>query len=331
MKKIILSAVLFTVFLCLSCGKDESKNAVKELKSGYVLGYYVGDVKVLNNGKARDVKVGMSFSKGDVISTGKGAIAEISVNKKGFIKVSPNSSMTMAELISGKDKNIVGLDIDKGKILVGLSKLKKGSEFKIKSRTAVASVRGTVFRVASEQKSAKIQVVKGVVRVNPVKDGKVLTNVEVDVSKGKAVDLSEKKVQEIVEKKETLEVKKLDVSELEEISKDIKETQVVAQLDTAAKKESAEVLEETKSQITELKDEEEQKNLQKEQKEKALREQQAKARAAQKAKEAEKRRLADIEKLKKEEELKRKKEELRKKAEEMKKKKEDRVKNVPNL
>ncbi len=318
MKKNLLWILsLLMVFMCFSCGKEETGQSVKELKSGYTLGYYIGNVTVTNNSKFRKVNLGMNFTQGDVISTGKGAIAEISVNKKGFIKISPSSSVRMAELMADNEKNIAQLNLEKGKVLVGISKLKKGARFKIKSKTAVASVRGTVFRVASAQKVAKIQVVKGVVRVNPVKNGEVLSNVQVDVSKGKAVDLSEEKVNEIMEKKETLEVKKLDISELEEISNEIKETQVVAKLDAEARDESDAVLKETDSQIYELKNEEKKKE-------------DDKKREMELKKKAEKRRLEAIEKAKKEAEFKKRQEAARKKAL-LPKEKEDRVKNIPNF
>jgi hypothetical protein len=101
-------------------------------------------------------------------------------------------------------------------MFIGLSKLGRDDNFKIKTPTAVAAIRGTSVRVTADEKSSQIDVLAGKVMVNPVKEGKVIEDVEKVVEKNDMVVLDTKKVDEVIASKQ-IEVKKLDTEQIEQI------------------------------------------------------------------------------------------------------------------
>ncbi len=334
MKKIILFLAV-TALTFTSCKEDGADRTVKELTGGYTLARYIGNVSLSNGGAEKKLTLGMVLEEGDVISTGKSSIAEISVNKKGYI--SADSKVVMDKLLHSSNQDVTDVGLDRGKVLVGISKLKKGSRFTVKSKTAVASVRGTTFRVSSERSKSKVEVVKGIVRVEPVKDGVVVENAMVDVTKEKSVEITIQKAEKISMKEEVIEIEELKMDDIKEISAVMKETKTIEKLAPETRKEAERVIEdlktttETINETAEVKAVDEDK-VKKKEEQRAKKLEEKRAREAEKARkmmEARQKKIA-AEKARKDEEL-RKKEEALKEAARLKKQKEDRVKNVPNL
>lgn len=117
------------------------------------------------------------------------------------------------------------MEMEKGEVYLTLSKL-RGTGFKVKTPTAVASVRGTSFTVLSDNKGSKLSVAKGTVAVDPVKDGKVIENKSVAVETGMRTDYIDKKaVEKIIVgemKIPVMEMTPVEKIEIQTIIKEIK-------------------------------------------------------------------------------------------------------------
>jgi hypothetical protein len=136
------------------------------------------------------------------------------------------------------------MDIDKGKVFITLAKL-KGKSFRVKTPTAVASVRGTSFTVVSDNKGAKLSVANGTVAVNPVKDGKIFEDKTASVEAGKKTGYIDKKsVEKIIEGKMEIPVMDMTPAEKIEIQSEVKNIKIEAIPDL-----SMELKEEIKQQI----------------------------------------------------------------------------------
>jgi hypothetical protein len=115
-----------------------------------------------------------SVQTGDKIITGKKSMATLLVSGNSAVRIYENSEF----IISGKETGESGaitsgrFNIDKGKAMFVIEKLAKDSEILVRTPTAVASVRGTSFAVAVNEKKGKgakggteVQVLSGTVRV----------------------------------------------------------------------------------------------------------------------------------------------------------------------
>lgn len=86
-------------------------------------------------------KPGTALIFGDMIKTAQGAVAQIALGERGAVLVRESSLFTLA----GTPARTT-LDFQFGEFLIGLrKKLEKGQSFKVRTRSAVAAVRGTLF------------------------------------------------------------------------------------------------------------------------------------------------------------------------------------------
>ena len=335
MKRCIAVFISLSIaLLAVSCKKQE----VQKSESLFTIYSMLGDVTITNEAGQKKAVNGDKLKEGDVVETGEMSLADISYGSAGIVRIQENSRFSINVLQQKADADNVRLTVEKGSLYSIVPKLTKGSTYEVKSDTCVASVRGTAFKVSSEEKKGRIDVLSGTVSVKPVKQGKVVEDVEEQVNEGAAVELEEKDVEVIVEKKEKIKVKDIEPEQLETIAKDIEtlkapEKPVVAEEAVQEEKaaEKAQEIEEVKDIAKELekisKTIEKKKEEVKEEKQKEIEE------AVQKQAELEKKRRARQKaaarlKAQKEAEEKARIEEEKKKLEEKKRRG---VQNVPTL
>ncbi|UPT74657.1 MAG: FecR family protein [Elusimicrobiota bacterium] len=102
-----------------------------------------GPVSIVGAGgrKAVAAKGGESLIYGDTIKVGKGGIAQIALKDRGAVLLREETVMTL----TGTPR-ATALSFRFGEFLIGLSKkLEKGQTFKVRTASAVAAVRGTLF------------------------------------------------------------------------------------------------------------------------------------------------------------------------------------------
>lgn len=328
MKKIIIIIIVSLVF-GISCIREAKHNIL-------VIHSFFGNVTIQSGNTAKEPKIGDSLALNDVVVTSEGSVIDLLYRDSGIIRINENTRATVSSLVKGDADDVV-LNIDSGKTFATLAKLKKGDGFSLKSKTVIAAVRGTSFRMVADEKGAKVDVVTGKVMVKPVSNNTVVEDVEVIVEENQTVALDTKTVETIVQKieetkttatgqdtqqkiveeiKETIKPVETPKETIKEIKKEVKDIPVVAIVHEEVKQEISKVVEEDK----EAKKREEEKL--KEEKEKAEKERQAKL---------EKERQAKMMAQKMEEEKRAKEKAEHEKAAKEQKMKEDRVKNIPTL
>lgn len=319
-KKINLLIAGLLILMLAGCGKKESPvQQAEENNFFFKVQFTLGDVKISGSAGEKAAGQGDQLKAGDVIITGKKAVADLIFGESGVVRINENSRVTITS-IADKTNNNTEMNMDNGKVFLTLSKL-KGTGFKVKTPTAVASVRGTSFTVLSDKKGAKLSVVKGTVAVNPVKDGKVIEDKTVAVETGNKTDYIDKKaVEKIIMGKMEIPVMAMTPAEKIEIQTEAKEMKIEAmpELSLELKEEIKKEVSAETAVIEEKKPEEKKDD--------------SARKAADQA--ALTKKLAE-EKKQKEEELKRQAEELKRQEEEKKikeeKVKKDRASNIPTM
>ncbi len=312
MKKAMIVMCLVAI-AAIGCKKQISDKSI-------TLQGMVGDVKVTSAGVQKAPAIGDVLKKGDIITTGEKSIVDLLIGTQGVIRIHEKSTVNMAALFA-EPNNDTQLDMNSGKVYVTLTKLSKGS-FKIKTPTAVASVRGTSFRVIAGEGSMRLDVVKGAVKVNPVKDNAIVEDIDVVVEANQTTELDSERIEKIIAKKEKIEVITLKPDDMNEIKNEVKsiKSDVLEKVNVDVKKEIDDEVLQLKDTAKEEKDKEKKLAQKKDDERKLSNEKAAKARM-------EKERL-ERESLEKERiaEEKRKKEQERKEKE-----KRERASNIPTL
>ena len=229
MKRIILATVLALVpIFFIQCKKGEDYS----LKACSI----IGEVAVISATGEKALKAGDRVTEGDTVKTSKLSIADLVMGDSVLIRIHENSIVRMSALLSDTNEN-TRLLMDKGKMYVTLSRIKKGS-FSVKMPTSVASVRGTAFRVSADNSASRLEVMQGTVTVNPVKDSVVVEDVEKKVEANQSAEIEKKAVDAIITKKEieVLPMKPEAVKEIQAEIQDIK-PEVLEKLNPEVKKE----------------------------------------------------------------------------------------------
>lgn len=130
------------------------------------IAFYKGSVTIQKKGALpKQVQVKDEISDGDIIRTGKKSCLVVQSTDGIIIRFEQN---TEAQIQSLKNKTRKIINLNNGKILSSVSKLKKGEEFSIKTPTTVASVRGTEFLTTFNGRLSTVAVGSGRVSVKRI-------------------------------------------------------------------------------------------------------------------------------------------------------------------
>ncbi|MCX7679040.1 MAG: FecR domain-containing protein [Spirochaetes bacterium] len=211
----------FVLLLICAIGTCYCKKAEEEAIISII--YAIGEVKIFSNGKEVNSSPGTRVNQSDRIVTGKSSSVDLNYLNKGVIHIGESSDVTIELLIANKLEEIAKTNMNKGRLIVSLSKLRKNSSFEIKSSTAVAAIRGTTLKVISDGTMSKVYVVKGKVNVTPINEGMVLLNSETTVEENYAVEIKKEEISEIQAGKKQLVAIQIPATEMMEIQKEVKE------------------------------------------------------------------------------------------------------------
>jgi hypothetical protein len=308
-KNIIILLLVYSILIFTGCGKKEAPVAEKIDPFFFKIQFLLGDVKISDASGDRTAVQGDQLKISDAITTGEKAAADLVFGTSGVIRVNQNSRVTVSAIADKAGSETV-IDMDNGRLFLTLSKL-EGTRFNVKTPTAVASVRGTSFTVASGGKGAKLSVINGTVAVNPVLDGNIIENKSIDVESGNRTDYIDRKtVERIVNSNIDLPVMPMTVSEKLEIKNEIRVMKIeeMPELSLELKKDIEQIIKVEPASV-EVKDSVKKPEVRKDDRGSLLKKQ------------------AEEQKRKEEEQVKNA-EEKRKKEEQVKK---DRVSNIPTL
>ncbi len=184
--------VLAAVFLGSNFLANESQDRASIVKVS-------GKVSIERAGTKLVPALGMVLNTYDKITTAKGASIEVTFDDglKDIVKIGSNSHVVLESDAIQKQTSIF---MDKGEILLKLEKLEKGSNFQVRTPTAVAGVRGTSFGVKLQGKEAVISDFESHIYVKGLSRDYVENDDELLLSEGWKVKVRQFEVPSRVEK-----------------------------------------------------------------------------------------------------------------------------------
>lgn len=190
-------SAIIAIFLCLSllyCSQDKNKDIVQQLEpsietkqSTITVKFVIGTILFRRNTTETPLLVGDSLQENDIVITGQKSSVDLVFNDEGIIRIAENSEFSIASL-GAKQEDTNKMALNKGKIFVSVSKLKKGG-IEVQTQTMVAAVRGTSFIVSTSEEKSTLQVIKGSVNVKPVHSQKIVASEQISTAEGKQVTI----------------------------------------------------------------------------------------------------------------------------------------------
>lgn len=133
------------------------------------ISFYLGEVKTQGKVQTKwyQVKIYQPLKTGDKIKTFENSKSEIALADGSVIRMDSNSTMDMVDLKKDKSTQTAETKVWAGKVWANVGKMGKRTKFSIESPTAVAAVRGTVYRMTVDTTAKTlIRVYTGAVNVN---------------------------------------------------------------------------------------------------------------------------------------------------------------------
>lgn len=184
-----LLATLALVVNLAHCKENPTADKSPEQDLAGKITFLKGTDVTVNNHPA---KLGMTVGKNDWIRLKKGNMVVIQFGKNALSTLKDDCEVKVSQLAPGADgKPDIKLFQKKG---FSFNKVKPGTtNFSVKSPTAVAGVRGTVFSLQIENGRTRVHLLRGKVRTTPVEKGKEVASKSVDIETGQSVELDSQK------------------------------------------------------------------------------------------------------------------------------------------
>jgi len=133
--------------------------------------YLVGSAQVKRAGKSIPARVSMACQVGDTVTLSKASRAELRYPDNTLLRLEENSKAVLTVMAKGTpEPTLLG-----GKAWANVKKIGQGGTgFGVRTPTAVAAVRGTVFRVSDADSSSNVRLYEGKVDVGSRKADSLL-------------------------------------------------------------------------------------------------------------------------------------------------------------
>ncbi len=149
--------------------------------------YLVGKVEAHRAGKSFPVRVSMGCQVGDTLVSSTASRLELRYPDNTLLRLDENTRMVLTNRVAGKpEPTLLG-----GKTWANVKKISQGGTgFGVRTPTAVAAVRGTVFGVSSNDSSSSVRLYEGKVDVGSQKTDSIARS-RSEVSGPKEVSLED--------------------------------------------------------------------------------------------------------------------------------------------
>lgn len=155
-----------TALLAMSLGLVAIRANAAETSGPAKVSYLVGDATVHRAGKAFPVRVSMACRAGDTIVSSQASRLELRYPDNTLLRLDENSKLVLTDRAQGKPEPT----LLEGKTWANVKKIGQGGTgFGVRTPTAVAAVRGTVFGVSSGDSVSSVRLYEGKVDVGSVK------------------------------------------------------------------------------------------------------------------------------------------------------------------
>lgn len=241
---IFVASLIISVMWYTSCSKfmpaDETKQIEKPPIQGIVL-FAVGDITVKGeNTVPHPLAIQDKVSQGDTIVTGEKSFTTIQFQDIGLLRIQENTIISMNALFADDRGEIY---LEQGQVLSKLNRLKKETEYRVKTPTAVASVRGTEYSASYINGKSLVSVRTGKVAVStPQAAGADAAEVAEEYSESTIIDEGKTAVitkSESTDTKDELKVEVRPITEVEDLT--VKKISIVAMVPEPEKKTKEEL------------------------------------------------------------------------------------------
>jgi hypothetical protein len=212
MKKTMALMTVLALAALSSCVKKEGADIL-------VIQNYIGTVTIQGSGGSRAPEIGGPIAAGETIVTAGISSVDLVYNESALVRINENSTVRVDSVIAGMKKS-TGLSLQKGSVFNTVSKLKENESFSVSTPTMVVAVRGTSFRVSTDATTSDTDVLSGTVKVNPVQDGKVVTEVTNLVGENNRAEIRRDQIREIM-KNRKIEVAAIRADRLQRLRDDL--------------------------------------------------------------------------------------------------------------
>lgn len=167
MKRRELLCVGAALLLAVSCGKKNADEKKLTVAANAIVNFVVGDAVIVNAGAESKATPGALVGQGmQVLTRGTKSVIDLYIGENA-VRVLGDSSVTFETMLSvaGGGEN-VSIVVEKGRAFNRIArKLGKDDSYSVRTKTAVAAVRGTEFFVSDDNGKTKVQCLDGKVAV----------------------------------------------------------------------------------------------------------------------------------------------------------------------
>jgi len=158
-KKVIISVIVLVVIAGIYMNRQVAMTAKVTMVEG--------EATVVSGGSTQPAEVGMEIPVGAVIHTEAGAKIDVLVKDECAVRLNENGEAALSELSQNgmTDDYQISVELRQGELLNRIDGLADGSDFTVKTPTAVCGVRGTHFGVTVEDEGTEVGVLKGEVEI----------------------------------------------------------------------------------------------------------------------------------------------------------------------
>jgi len=216
MRKTACLAIALIVLYVSGCKKEEPV-----VRQG-IINFLAGTVTLLSGDKKSPASAGDIINQGMKIETGRNSFVEIYFGENA-VKIMENSAVEVTVLITEVNKSEkTEIQVENGRVFSRvMKKLAKDDQYRVKTPTAVASIRGTDFMVEEKDGKGTVSCVDGKVRVS---DTRKSEDEGVDIKAGEMVNVEPGKQLTVVDITEQNRRNLEDIrNSIQELKQDIRE------------------------------------------------------------------------------------------------------------
>jgi len=150
--------------------------------------FLIGDVDIQQHGETEwsDAELDSSTYEKDKISTQEESRCEVTLTEQKIIRIGEKTIFELVREPDGKEK----VGVKSGKVWMNIRSLVEKEGFQVQTPTAVAAIRGTVYRLSCDASYSSYWVYEGSVAVTPFKeDGRTLEDSTFTVNAGEEFTL----------------------------------------------------------------------------------------------------------------------------------------------
>lgn len=120
------------------------------------LSLVVGDVEVNRSGVINKGTLSMPLQVADVVTAKAESYCEVKFSNQSLVRIEANSSMRIDRKDETKDRKVTRLFILLGEIVAKVTKMGKRDVYEVRTNSAQAFVRGTIFKLKVEEDGSSL-------------------------------------------------------------------------------------------------------------------------------------------------------------------------------